>query len=364
MREIVNISEYSKKMRNYYDSEGKLIQYPTKKPLRMIALVRIAECFENGKKYSEKEVNEIIKSKIAFSDIELIRREMFQYKMLGRLRDGSEYWAEPEWRKIYGEYLGKTNYFIEGLQGAGKSTLLQRLSEKYQDYEVFREGDYSPVELAWCAYVTEEQYAGVLSRYESLKNEIVKKTVDEGEHRVICYTQILTDVQGFHKDLEQYEIYNGNLNRETFEHIVLSRFQKWNETGQIFECSIFQNIIENQLLYLMMTDDEILDFYKRLKTVLSGKPFQIIYLDVDDIREGIEIIRRERSDDKGNELWFPLMMKYLEESPYGKKNSLCDMDGLVAHLERRKALEHRIMNEVFREESVILKAKNYNLDEI
>ena len=48
MREIVNISEYSKKMRNYYDSEGKLIQYPTKKPLRMIALVRIAECFENG----------------------------------------------------------------------------------------------------------------------------------------------------------------------------------------------------------------------------------------------------------------------------------------------------------------------------
>lgn len=25
MREIVNISEYSKKMRNYYDSEGKLI---------------------------------------------------------------------------------------------------------------------------------------------------------------------------------------------------------------------------------------------------------------------------------------------------------------------------------------------------
>ena len=89
-------------------------------------------------------------------------------------------------------------------------------SEKYQDYEVFREGDYSPVELAWCAYVTEEQYAGVLSRYESLKNEIVKKTVDEGEHRVICYTQILTDVQGFHKDLEQYEIYNGNLNRETY----------------------------------------------------------------------------------------------------------------------------------------------------
>ena len=94
MREIVNISEYSKKMRNYYDSEGKLIQYPTKKPLRMIALVRIAECFENGKKYSEKEVNEIIRQNISFSDIELIRREMFDLKLIGRLRDGSEYWRE------------------------------------------------------------------------------------------------------------------------------------------------------------------------------------------------------------------------------------------------------------------------------
>ena len=260
--------------------------------------------------------------------------------------------------------MRQTNYFVEGLQGAGKSTLLQRLSEKFQDHKVFREGDYSPVELAWCAYVTEEQYAGVLSRYEGLKNEIEKKTVKEGEHRIICYTQILTDEQGFHKDLEQYEIYNGNLNREAFEHVVLSRFQKWDGTGQIFECSIFQNIIENQLLYLMMNDDEILDFYGRLKTVLSGKPFKIIYLDVEKIRESIEIIRKERSDDKGNELWFPLMIKYLEESPYGKKNSLCGMDGLITHLERRKALEHRIMSEVFREESVILKAKNYHLEEI
>ena len=105
MSETDNIQEYFKKIGNYYDSEGKLVQYPSKKPMRIIALVRIAECFENDKKYTEKEVNEIIKSKIEFSDIELIRREMFQYKMIGRLRDGSQYWAEPEWRKTYGEYM-------------------------------------------------------------------------------------------------------------------------------------------------------------------------------------------------------------------------------------------------------------------
>lgn len=85
---------YQKKIANYYDSHGQLTQYPTKKPMRLIALKRIVDCFEYDRKYTEKEVNEIIKQNISFSDVELIRREMFQLKLIGRLRDGSEYWRE------------------------------------------------------------------------------------------------------------------------------------------------------------------------------------------------------------------------------------------------------------------------------
>ena len=81
-------------MANYYDSQGRLSQYPTKKPMRVVALTKIADCFEFGRKYTEKEVNEIIKKNISFSDIELVRREMFQLKLIGRLRDGSAYWRE------------------------------------------------------------------------------------------------------------------------------------------------------------------------------------------------------------------------------------------------------------------------------
>lgn len=100
------MQDYHKKMANYYNAEEKLIQYPSKRPMRMIALGKIAECFETDRQYSEKEVNEIIKGKIAFSDVELIRRELFQFKILGRLRDGSRYWLEPEWRERYEEYMG------------------------------------------------------------------------------------------------------------------------------------------------------------------------------------------------------------------------------------------------------------------
>ena len=92
--EFAKLVTYQKKMASYYDFEGRLSQYPSKKPMRVLALTKIAECFESERNYTEKEVNEIIRENISFSDIELIRREMFQYKLLGRLRDGSQYWRE------------------------------------------------------------------------------------------------------------------------------------------------------------------------------------------------------------------------------------------------------------------------------
>ncbi|MCI9465257.1 MAG: deoxynucleoside kinase [Lachnospiraceae bacterium] len=260
--------------------------------------------------------------------------------------------------------MPKLNFFIEGLQGAGKSTLVKRLSDRLPDYTVFHEGDYSPVELAWCAYVTEAQYKDILARYPTLQKEIQDKTVTEEEYRIIRYTQILTDVPGFHKDLEKYEIYNGNLDRESFEQVIFSRFRKWNGEGQIFECSVFQNIIDNQMLYFMMSDDEILAFYERLHGILSGKPYRILYLDVEDIEAAIGVIKKERSDDNGNELWFPLMLKYLAESPYGKEHALSGMAGLLRHLEKRRNLERRIIDRIFKENTIVVKAKDYKLDEM
>ena len=112
------------------------------------------------------------------------------------------------------------NYFVEGLQGSGKSTLVKKLSEKHPECKAFREGDYSPVELAWCAYVSRDQYSSILEKYSEIRNEIAAKSFEEGEHVIICYTQILTDTHGFHKDLEQYEIYNGRVSREDFKKII------------------------------------------------------------------------------------------------------------------------------------------------
>lgn len=99
------VTDYRTKLKRYYTEDGKLIQYPQKRPMRILALIRIAEQFQVGTQYTEKEVNELIKSSIAFNDVEMIRRELYEYQFLGRQRDGSSYWAEEKWRERYSEYL-------------------------------------------------------------------------------------------------------------------------------------------------------------------------------------------------------------------------------------------------------------------
>lgn len=268
------------------------------------------------------------------------------------------------------------NYFIEGIQGAGKSTLVSRLAKKLPNYHVFREGDYNPVELAWCSYLTGEQYETMLDKYAEIADEIRKNTTIERvfapagmsadrnaqDRYVLTYTRILTDIPGFHKDLEQYEIYNGRVGREAFNRIIFSRYAKWHGGNQIFECSIFQNIVENQILFYEMTDDEIVAFYKELAQVIQTENYRILYLDVPWVAGALEIIRKERVDAAGNEMWFPLMLGFLEDCPYGKKHGLKGFDGLVKHLEHRKALELRILREVFSEHAVVIKSKDYDLD--
>lgn len=188
------------------------------------------------------------------------------------------------------------NVFIEGLQGAGKSTLLQALSERLPQIRVCREGDYSPVDLAWCTWMTESTYQEVLKKYSVISEEIIKNTVREDEYYIISYTKILTDIPGFHKNLEQYEIYNGRKTQGELEDIILSRYRRFLGTGYLFECSFFQNILEELILFQQLSDDEIVSFYKRLYAAVRQENFLLLYLYSSNVAENIEIIRQERSD--------------------------------------------------------------------
>lgn len=251
------------------------------------------------------------------------------------------------------------NYLIEGLQGSGKSTLVQKLSEIHSECRAIREGDYSPVELAWCALLDESKYKEILEKYPEIREEIEAKTVAENDRYIVSYTQILTDIPGFHKDLEQYEIYNGRTTLELFKEIVLERYRNWNTDNNIFECSIFQNTVEDMILFREMDDEEIISFYREVREALGQKNYRIIYLKTDDIAANIMHIREERSDANGNELWYPLMMEYFNNCPWAISNNKRDFDGLVEHLRHRQELELKICEDVFEGRCTVLESKGY-----
>ncbi len=256
------------------------------------------------------------------------------------------------------------NFFIEGLQGSGKSTLMKKIQRMYPDSTVIREGDYSPVELAWCARVTKEKYTEILDKYSSIRMLIEEKSHIEKDHVIICYTKVITDVPGFHKDLEQYEIYNGRCTIDEFKKLVFYRYEKWYGDDMVFECSLFQNIIEDMILYRNATDSEILDFYKELSSIIRNKNIHIFYLKTENIAESIGVIRKDRSDENGNEMWFPLMIRFFDESPYAKIRGVSGEDELYKHFLHRQELELRICRELFADMVTVLRSKAYSDNEL
>ena len=256
------------------------------------------------------------------------------------------------------------NIFIEGIQGMGKSTLLQAIAQSCPGLHVCREGDYSPLELAWCTWMTESEYSGVLERYGTLRKEIQENTFREGDHYIITYTRLLTDIPGFHKDLEQYEIYNGRKPPGEMEEIILSRYRRFSGTGYLSECAFLQNITEDMILFHCLEDDEILDFYRRLYAMVQKEHFLLFYLYDEAIAENISIIRKERADSHGNQQWYPLMLQYLINSPYGKAHGYKGFDDLISHLKHRQQLELRIVKEITEERAVILPAKQWRMEDV
>lgn len=81
-------------LKNFLDDEGKLKIYPAKNRMKILSLFYLASKFEKDKKYSEKEVNAILKNWHTFEDWAMLRRDLYDKWFLGREPDCSVYWME------------------------------------------------------------------------------------------------------------------------------------------------------------------------------------------------------------------------------------------------------------------------------
>ena len=89
-------------------TEGKLTKMPSKRKMKLWALLYLGSKFEAGKTYTEKEVNELLKSWHTFGDPATLRRELYNHRIIDRSPDGAEYRLEEhqptyeELEKLYG----------------------------------------------------------------------------------------------------------------------------------------------------------------------------------------------------------------------------------------------------------------------
>ena len=78
----------------FLDSQGKLKAFPAKRKKKLSALVYLAGKFEQGKTYTEQEVNELLNQWHLFGDPATLRRELYNNRFLDRESNGSRYWLE------------------------------------------------------------------------------------------------------------------------------------------------------------------------------------------------------------------------------------------------------------------------------
>ena len=83
-----HLDTYTQRVLDEYFVRGRLKAFPTPLKKREVILRRLADEFEIGKRYSEKRVNEILKT--FNSDSDTLRRELVDMKLLARSANGYE----------------------------------------------------------------------------------------------------------------------------------------------------------------------------------------------------------------------------------------------------------------------------------
>lgn len=94
----VNLSALSPTVRKallQFDDAGRLIRLPSKLSVQQMTTWALWTQFAARRKYTEKEVNAVIKAHHTFGDHATLRRELINMNLLGRKSDCSEYWKEP-----------------------------------------------------------------------------------------------------------------------------------------------------------------------------------------------------------------------------------------------------------------------------
>ncbi|MFN0096320.1 MAG: DUF2087 domain-containing protein [Dehalococcoidia bacterium] len=79
-------------LRPFMNADRRFTAWPRRQRLQLATLQVVAGEFESGRRYSEREVTDLIGNCLTFGDATRVRRALVDWGFVGREADGSSYW--------------------------------------------------------------------------------------------------------------------------------------------------------------------------------------------------------------------------------------------------------------------------------
>lgn len=262
---------------------------------------------------------------------------------------------------------------VEGIPGVGKTTTARKIKAKLiedgKGVILYEEGMSHPADMAWNAYLKEEEYNNFLNKcsamWESSKKSIgkeelisrIKKQVRiEDDNVILAYTKIDFPEDCYWnliEDIASKEICDGRKSLDEFRDIHLRRWSKFaekallNDNIYIFECAFLQNHIFELLGVYGKSDEEIYLYLKSLlETVKSLSP-SIVYIEPSSVEDIIIQAANERkSPDDSRPGWIHEVANWVSNINFGKSHNLKGIEGVFYFCRERLRIDKLMIEQL------------------